>query len=89
MIKIQCRKCSRVVDYSEEDFNDDLTCQVCGGYFEEIESEDDEDYYKEDLKEESEKDKIIEHVAPIVDLPKLNEEISIEKFNPEAKTRFD
>ncbi len=101
MIKIQCRDCKRVTEYDEYDFNNDLTCRECGGYFDKVEDEsedyddeddDEDDYEDEDSDDNDDEDDEIEettYVRPIADLPSLDEEVPMDKFDPEAKTRFD
>ncbi len=87
MIEIQCRDCKRITEYEELSFNYDITCRECGGYFDKVEDESED--YDDDEDDDCESEEETTHTEPIVNLPNLEEEVSIEKFDPEAKTRFD
>lgn len=97
-IEIQCVECERIVEYDEWNFNNyGVTCQECGGDFEEVESDNEE--YEDIDTDEDEDDCDIEEICadidknvPVQSIVKDNiveQKISVNKFDPEAKTRFD
>ncbi len=91
-IEIQCTGCERIVEYDEDDFSYGVTCESCANDFEEVCSDDDNDIEDidgesyEDYKEQHKKDTVEPSI--VID-NSVRGNRTVNKFDPEAKSRFD